>query len=75
MIGKDDFSASSGWLEKFKLRHGIRHQKICGEKASSDESFVEPFEINFDGIVAEMDLSEEQDNNADESAAFWSTAW
>lgn len=42
MTGKDDFSASSGWLDKFKLRHGIRYLKICGEKVSSDESVVEP---------------------------------
>lgn len=71
MTGKDDFSASSGWLDKFKLRHGIRYLKICGEKVSSDESAIEPFKKKFADIVAEMDLSEEQVYNADESAAFW----
>lgn len=43
MMGKEDFSANSGCLDKFKLRHGICYQKICGEKVSSDESAVEPF--------------------------------
>ncbi|XP_065368850.1 tigger transposable element-derived protein 6-like [Calliphora vicina] len=71
MMGKEDFSASSGWLDKFKLRHGIRYLKICGEKVSSDESAVEPFKKKFADIVAEMDLSKEQVYNADESAAFW----
>lgn len=71
MTGKDDISASSGWLDQFKLRHGIRYLKICGEKVSSDESAVEPFKQKFADIVAEMDLSEEQVYNADESAAFW----
>ena len=53
---KEDFSASSGFLDKFQLWHGIRQLKICGEEVSSEK--------------AEMDLSEEQLYNANESAAF-----
>jgi hypothetical protein len=47
ITGKKDFLASSGWLDKFKLRHGIRHLKICGEKVSSDVEAVKPFQEFF----------------------------
>ncbi|KAJ8929154.1 hypothetical protein NQ314_018178 [Rhamnusium bicolor] len=42
-IGKDDFKASSGWLQKFKKRFGIRQLTVSGELLSSDFSAVEPF--------------------------------
>ncbi|KAJ8928597.1 hypothetical protein NQ314_018803 [Rhamnusium bicolor] len=40
---KDDFKASSGWLQKFKKRFGIRQLTVSGELLSSDFSAVEPF--------------------------------
>lgn len=45
--GNEDFKASSGWLEKFKHRHGLRQLYIEGEKLSSNsadaQQFVEQF--------------------------------
>ena len=38
-----EFKASTGWLEKFKTRHGIRNLSIQGEKLSAAEETVEPF--------------------------------
>lgn len=38
------FNASRGWLDKFKKRHGIRRLKIAGEKLSSDEAAIGPFQ-------------------------------
>lgn len=73
ILGNDNFSASNGWLQKFKFRHGIRCLKICGEKLSSDVSAVEPFKEKFLNAVNEMGLTEEQIYNADESALFWRT--
>jgi hypothetical protein len=39
MIGDQckSFTASSGWLDSWKTRYGIRHLNICGEKLSADE--------------------------------------
>lgn len=71
ITGKDDFRASAGWLDKFKQRHGIRFLKVCGERISNDESAVAPFKRKFMKIIEEMDLSEHQIYNADESALFW----
>ena len=30
---EEDFKASNGWLEKFKLRHDVKGKTICGESA------------------------------------------
>ena len=38
-----EFKASTGWLEKFKTRHGIRNVSMQGEKLSAAEGIVEPF--------------------------------
>ena len=35
-LGVDNFSASGGWLERFKLRHNITFARIHGEKADAD---------------------------------------
>ena len=37
------FKSSTGWLEKFKTRHGIGNLGIQGEKLSAAEETVEPF--------------------------------
>lgn len=71
ITGRHDFQASSGWLEKFKKRHGIRQLTITGEKLSADESAVEPFKRKFLDKIKEMDLNPHQVYNADESGLFW----
>lgn len=73
ITGKTDFLASSGWLDKFKLRHGVRFLKVCGEKLSSDVAAVQPFQETFRSVVEDMELCSEQVYNADESAIFWRT--
>lgn len=37
----DDFSGSSGWLDRFKSRHGIIYRQICGEAESVHEEDAE----------------------------------
>lgn len=39
-FGLKDFSASNGWIERFKERHGLKFKKICGEAASVDQTIV-----------------------------------
>ena len=50
-----EFKASTGWLEKFKTRHGIRNLSIQGEKLSAAEETVEPF------LPAQSDRGKESD--------------
>lgn len=61
------FEASNGWLHKFKMRHGIRLLKVCGEKLSANESAVPDFLEKFKEDILAMDLRPEQIYNADET--------
>ena len=62
---------TDGFLNRFKQRHGIRKLKCVGEKASSNESAVDPFIDKFRSMVLEESLSREQIYNADETGLCW----
>ncbi|XP_025405713.1 jerky protein homolog-like [Sipha flava] len=68
---EDGFTASRGWLDNFKHRHGIRRLKITGEKLSCDEASIEPFRNELQRVINENNLDLEQIYNADESGLFW----
>lgn len=36
-LGKTSFKCSTGWLDRFKDRHGITFKKVCGESKSVNE--------------------------------------
>lgn len=64
--GDPEFKASSGWLERFKNRHGIRELNIQGEKLSaiSIES-IDAYKTKFDQLTA--GYTRDQIYNADET--------
>ena len=64
------FKASTGWLDKFKNRHGIRNLSIQGEKLSAAEETVEPFLQKLNKVIEERGLIPEQIYNADETGLF-----
>lgn len=66
MVGT--FSASAGWLHRFKKRHGIRELAIQGKKLSADEVGIVDFCYDLENIIKEYDLSLDQIYNADETA-------
>ena len=66
-----EFKASTGWLEKFKTRHGIRNLSIQGEKLSAAEETVEPFLQKLHKVIEEKNLIPEQIYNADETGLLW----
>lgn len=68
---KDDFRASTGWLDKFKKRFGIRLLTTTGEKLSCDFEAVEPYKEKFKKTLEELNLCPDQIYNADESGLFW----
>lgn len=69
--GDSNFKASSGWLDNFKRRYGIRQLSITGEKLSSDMGAVEPFKKCLQNKIKELQLSLDQIYNADESGLFF----
>ena len=71
VIDSEPFKASSGWLEKFKNRHGIRNLSIQGEKLSVAEETVEPFLHKLHKMIEEKGLTPEQIYNADETGLLW----
>lgn len=66
-----NFDASSGWLTRFKQRHGIRELDIRGEILSGDNSAAENFCKEFNEFVSRENLLPEQIYNADETGLFW----
>lgn len=70
-IGSKSFNASDGWLQKFKWRYGARILKISGEKLSSQPDLVEPFTNELKETIKELDLSDHQIYNADETGLYW----
>ncbi|GBM79387.1 Tigger transposable element-derived protein 2 [Araneus ventricosus] len=66
-----DASSTTGWLTKFKKRHGIQQLKICGDRASANAEAAEDFANEFVSLVKAEKLSPKQIYNADESGLFW----
>ena len=67
----DSFTASNGWLDRFKIRNGI---KLCGlreVKTESDINAVIPFKTELESLSQWYNLSLEQIYNADETDLFW----
>lgn len=66
--GDPVFKASSGWLEKFKSRHGVRELNIEGEKMSAASvETVNAFKVKFQRMIDEHSLTRDQVYNADET--------
>lgn len=68
---KGNFSASSGWLYRFKKRHGIRQLAVQGEKLSADDVAMVEFCYDLEKLITEHDLKPEQVYNGDETGLYW----
>lgn len=65
------FSASNGWLDRFKVRSGI---KLCGLRevqSECDVNAVAPFKAELESLANWYNLSLDQIYNADEFDLFW----
>ncbi|XP_007903916.2 tigger transposable element-derived protein 7-like [Callorhinchus milii] len=71
ILEKENFVASSGWLHRFKIRHGLHNNKLTGEATSTDIGAVGPFKEKLKGIIFRENLSKSQLYNAEESGLFW----
>lgn len=65
------FVASNGWFDRFKRRHGIRFLTVSGEKVSADLTSITPFIHRLRAKMQEMNITEKQLYNADESGLYY----
>ena len=65
------FKCSSGWLERFKQRHGISFKCVCGKKKSVDinSNEMEAWQRTLSMLLKEY--KHEDVYNADETAIFY----
>lgn len=62
-----DFTASDGWLDRWKKRYGVRQLTIKGEALSGDKGAVPDFKKNLFKLLDEEGISGEQLYNCDET--------
>lgn len=66
----DEFTASAGWLQKFKLRYGITYKRVCGESGAVDPETVSAWrEDMLPTLLRDYELKDVF--NADETGLFF----
>jgi len=63
------FTASDGWLEKFKTRNNIKFKNIQGERAATDLSNISEFKTKFIEIAKKYKTQDIF--NADKTGLFY----
>ena len=51
----ENFSASHGWIEKFKIRHGLSTPVLSGKSGSVSNEFVEQRQKDLPDLVKEYE--------------------
>ena len=70
-VPEGQFKVSSGWLERFKERHGISFKRVCGEEKSVDVSSDQMEEWQRSLSVILKEYKPEDIYNADETGLFY----
>lgn len=66
----EDFKGSDGWLQKFKNRHGLSFNKVCGESAAVNQETVKDWkECQLKELLSKF--PPEDVFNADETGLMW----
>lgn len=69
--GSSDFKASTGFLHKFKKRHGLRALTVQGEKLSADTVASDEFVQRFSKFCGDNGYGLDRVYNADETGLYW----
>jgi uncharacterized protein CbrC (UPF0167 family) len=65
------FTASKGWLHRFRNRHNLKNIKSTGEAASANEEAVATFLAELKRLLEEEGYHPKQVSNCDETGLFW----
>ena len=68
-LGHPDFKCSSGWLSRFKERHGIVYKNVCGESADVSEESVQQWKDKLGSLLKDYDAKDVF--NVDETGLFF----
>ena len=68
-MGIDSFTASGGWLDKFKKRYDITFKKICGESASVSDVTCEKWKEELPSVL--QNYAPSDIFNCDETGLFF----
>ncbi|GBL85208.1 Tigger transposable element-derived protein 6 [Araneus ventricosus] len=68
-LGIENFSASNGWLDRFRIRNNITFRSLWGEEADVDPSLCEDWQERLPLLLAGYD--DEDIFNMDETALFF----
>jgi len=70
---EEKFTASDGWLSRWKKRYGVRELKVSGEKLSAINQMnqLEKFKRRLLRMMIRHDLQAEQIYNADETGLYY----
>ncbi|GBN80062.1 Tigger transposable element-derived protein 6 [Araneus ventricosus] len=68
-LGIENFSASNGWLDRFRIRNNITFRSLCGEAADVDPSLCEDWQERLPLLLAGYD--DEGIFNMDKTALFF----
>jgi len=68
---QQSFKASSGWLYRFCIRHGMRQLTVQGEKLSADSSALDPFKRTLEDFIESKGLTLDQIYNCDETGLYF----
>lgn len=68
-MGIEDFSASWGWLEKLKRRHGLTNHCLSGESAAVEDSSVDEWMADLPDLIKSFDAK--NIFNCDETGLFY----
>lgn len=67
--GIENFTASNGWISRFKERYGLKFKKLCGESASCDDGVIQDWFSKLPTLIQGYDPRDIY--NADETGLFY----
>ncbi|XP_018393361.1 PREDICTED: jerky protein homolog [Cyphomyrmex costatus] len=68
---QENFVASTGWLDKWKIRHGIRQLQVCGEKKCADIEAADKFKTALSKMIKNENITLAQIFNVDETGLYF----
>ena len=66
-----EFTASSGWFQRFKNRYSLHNVTVSSESVGADVKAAEEFLETLDELIVEENYLPEQIFNMDETSLFW----